>query len=135
MTDEVHFCELTRLRERLRDERRQRDEAVIELNKAKARIAELERAFAQVQEAKIVTELEQARQSRDNWKKCAELSGNDVKKCAARIAVEGIIVEILEDSRGSPPDGSPIMIDQGLLAHAAKLVKWGLYALKEPADG
>jgi chromosome segregation ATPase len=48
--------ELTRIRDRLRDERRQRDEAVIELNKAKARIAELERAFAQVQEAKIVTE-------------------------------------------------------------------------------
>jgi hypothetical protein len=60
----------------------------------------------------------------------------ELEQARARIAeLEGIIVEILEDSRGSPPDGSPIMIDQGLLAHAAKLVKWGLYALKEPADG
>jgi hypothetical protein len=95
MAEEVHFCELTRLR----------------------------------------AELEQARQSRDNWKKCAELSGNDVKKYAARIAeLENIIVEILEDSRKSPPDGSPITIDPGLLAIAAKLVEWGLYS-QEPADG
>jgi hypothetical protein len=48
--------------------------------------------------------------------------------------LEAAIVEILEDSRKSPPDGSPIMIDQGLLAYAAKLVEWGLYS-QEPADG